>query len=598
MTFSYETEPNNSLYYANAIPEGTSVIGQVSAWNDYDFYGILVASAGTVEFNFSVLNPNYDQYSIDLFDNNGVLQRTYWTSLSGNYSISTAAAGAVYAKVSSYSGRSEYLLSASFGTSSGSFVEVEPNNSFTSADTLRPGIPVVGQVSAWNDYDFYAILVSSAGIVDFDFSVLNPDYDQYSIEFYNNNGVLQRSYSTTSSDKYSIPATGAGVVYAKVSSYSGRSEYLLSASSPVAIDYANPPIPTYSLESASDRIMEGDNATFVISSTNVAGGTVLSYTITGVQADDLVSEKLTGTAAVGGDGKATINIPTVIDKLLEGSETIVVTINGVAAQATLTDNISISQLLLHSAGKSLYKTAWGAYAIADGDLNFGDIPDSAILLRASANKAFVPKGITTIVLEGDGSFGLISQQGTGSKAKYTEQLFDSSGLAVGKATKLTLSDVLSTEMQNGTDINGDDWLGDVVVSVLDPEGYKDMQTYGLYTIVSGKTVLARGGLNVGDSHDPSITLFSSGTKPWLVPKGSLVEGIAFTDGGSLGILTLKGTNYSEQKFNVDTGLIIGKATVLRAMDLEVREFYYNTDLTGDGLISLIGQSTTPTGWDV
>ncbi len=125
-----------------------------------------------------------------------------------------------------------------------------------------------------------------------------------------------------------------------------------------------------------------------------------------------------------------------------------------------------------------------------------------------------------------------------------------------------------------------------------------MQTYGLYTIVSGKTVLARGGLNVGDSHDPSITLFSSGTKPWLVPKGSLVEGIAFTDGGSLGILTLKGTNYSEQKFNVDTGLIIGKATVLRAMDLEVREFYYNTDLTGDGLISLIGQSTTPTGWDV
>jgi hypothetical protein len=74
--------------------------------------------------------------------------------------------------------------------------------------------------------------------------------------------------------------------------------------------------------------------------------------------------------------------------------------------------------------------------------------------------------------------------------------------------------------------------------------------------------------------------------------------MAITEGGSLEVLTLRGKQYSAQKFDAQTGLAKGKATTLKTAQLDAREYYYNLDLTGDGDISLVGQETMPVGWGV
>ncbi len=67
---------------------------------------------------------------------------------------------------------------------------------------------------------------------------------------------------------------------------------------------------------------------------------------------------------------------------------------------------------------------------------------------------------------------------------------------------------------------------------------------------------------------------------------------------SLEVLTRKGTTFTSQKFDDVTGLMMGKAVKLQSDQLEAREYHYDLDLTGDGVVSLVGQESPPTGWMV
>ena len=110
--------------------------------------------------------------------------------------------------------------------------------------------------------------------------------------------------------------------------------------------------------------------------------------------------------------------------------------------------------------------------------------------------------------------------------------------------------------------------------------------------------MAASELGEDDSVGAGVTLMASKTKGWTIPAGSSIEGIALTDGGSIEVLTLKGKQYSAQKFDPDTGLMKGKAIVLKTAQVDAREYYYDLDLTGDDEVSLVGQDTAPTGWAV
>lgn len=100
-----------------------------------------------------------------------------------------------------------------------------------------------------------------------------------------------------------------------------------------------PPVtPTYALAAASTSYNEGSTAVFNLTTTNVADGTVVNYTIsgTGITAADTTAGSLTGTATVNSN-KATINIALANDNATEGAETLKVTVNTVSATTTVND---------------------------------------------------------------------------------------------------------------------------------------------------------------------------------------------------------------------------------------------------------------------
>jgi len=93
--------------------------------------------------------------------------------------------------------------------------------------------------------------------------------------------------------------------------------------------------PTFSLNAGSRSVNEGAVAVFVLSTTEVAPGTIFSYSIEGIQREDLqdfgsltqdAGGVLTGRVTLGSDGKASISIPIAADNLTEGPETMTVTV--------------------------------------------------------------------------------------------------------------------------------------------------------------------------------------------------------------------------------------------------------------------------------
>ena len=95
--------------------------------------------------------------------------------------------------------------------------------------------------------------------------------------------------------------------------------------------------PTYSLTAFNTSVDEGATAVFSLATTQVAAGTSLAYSISGVTATDLTSGLLSGSVVVASDGKATINMGIKADNLTEGSETLTVTLSGASASIIIKD---------------------------------------------------------------------------------------------------------------------------------------------------------------------------------------------------------------------------------------------------------------------
>ena len=85
--------------------------------------------------------------------------------------------------------------------------------------------------------------------------------------------------------------------------------------------------PTYSINSSADSYDEGQSALFSLVTANLAAGTFVAYTLSGISESDLESGSLTGTAVVGESGTTVISIPLAADTLTEGAETLTITLD-------------------------------------------------------------------------------------------------------------------------------------------------------------------------------------------------------------------------------------------------------------------------------
>ena len=134
------------------------------------------------------------------------------------------------------------------------------------------------------------------------------------------------------------------------------------ASTVVTINDTSLSVPTYSLSAANASVNEGSIAAFSLVTTNVAPGTSISYTITGVSTADITGG-LTGTATVDANGIAAINMAVAADFLTEGAETLTVTAQGKSASMTVNDTSTAAAVLAYAISAASSSVDEGAVAV-------------------------------------------------------------------------------------------------------------------------------------------------------------------------------------------------------------------------------------------
>ena len=149
--------------------------------------------------------------------------------------------------------------------------------------------------------------------------------------------------------------------------------------------------PTYEINANIPSVNEGSTAQFTLFTTNVAAGTVVSYSISGVTVADLQSGGLTGTVTVTSNGNTTISVPIAVDGITEGAETLTLTTQGKSASIIINDTSNASNTVqvydtdlsgnLLANGAKRYSGTAGNDTIngtAGGDLIYGNDGDDKL----------------------------------------------------------------------------------------------------------------------------------------------------------------------------------------------------------------------------
>ncbi|MCF8164025.1 MAG: hypothetical protein K9J78_09280, partial [Polynucleobacter sp.] len=100
----------------------------------------------------------------------------------------------------------------------------------------------------------------------------------------------------------------------------------------------NLPAPTYLLSSTAETVIEGGSVTFSLNTTNVAEGTNIPYTISGVSLNDIYGN-LNGSIVIDSNGRGTIEIDIRNDSFMEANETLTLSLNGVSDSVNIIDGV-------------------------------------------------------------------------------------------------------------------------------------------------------------------------------------------------------------------------------------------------------------------
>jgi len=123
------------------------------------------------------------------------------------------------------------------------------------------------------------------------------------------------------------------------------------------------PTPTYAIGRSIYNVNEGSSVTFTLSTTNVANGTLIPYTISGISLSDLSSGSLNGNFVVS-NNLATATVSLTADNLTEGTEKLTIALfDGQPSSFALAIDTSIS-LPMTLSGTNLvgwYDYTYGAY---------------------------------------------------------------------------------------------------------------------------------------------------------------------------------------------------------------------------------------------
>lgn len=371
----------------------------------------------------------------------------------------------------------------------------------------------------------------------------------------------------------------------------GGSKEVVVQPVPVPAAPAPAPAPTYALTAGATSVDEGGVAIFTLKTTNLAANSTVAYEITGVSASDLVNGKLTGTAVVGADGVAKIEIPIAADQLTEGAETLKVTAGGASATIVVNDTSITSKTV------ALSKDVDAAVGSAGNDtFNANDVTYSLSGTDTVVNSLGASDSI-------DGDVG-------------NDTLNITSALAVAIPATALVKNVETANVSTQSTVTGDfsGWTGLTALNVTASKGASTITaaattavsltntTAGLVTIAGGstQTVVTKGGVTLsGAAGAINVTDTAQGTQATTINGGTLVDLKTTTTGTAT--ITIGGTAAPTGTVNVTqtvngTGATAGGAIAVTggtnvAIVANATQATNGTDTTL-GAITVTGKSTT------
>jgi hypothetical protein len=205
---------------------------------------------------------------------------------------------------------------------------------------LVVGSSTTGVIEAVGDKDWFAVSLSAGTTYKFSLESQSGGLGDPMLKLYGFSGLLLLSDDDSGSlldAEINYTPASSGTYYLEAQASTSRSPFSVSAVTGGYKLSASTISPTYSIATSSSSVNEGSTAQFSLVTTNVAAGTVIAYSISGVSAADLQSGVLTGSVTVSSTGTTTISVPVKADGITEGAETLTLTAQGKSASVVLND---------------------------------------------------------------------------------------------------------------------------------------------------------------------------------------------------------------------------------------------------------------------
>ena len=348
-----------------------------------------------------------------------------------------------------------------------------------------------------------------------------------------------------------------------------------------------PSNPTYAIGRSLSAVNEGSSVTFTLSTTNVANGTVLPYTISGISSTDVTTGSLTGSFTVN-SGLATATITMSADQLTEGAETATLTLNNAAASNFVVVNdtsvftpatISGLQLWLDASDSSTLfdATAGGSLVTTDGAAvaRWADKSgNNRNLIQATTNarpflKTSIKNGKNVIRFDGTNDvLGL-------SNATLTNNISAVTMFAVFRSTRSLSPNVYQTAIHQSIGTNSNSTRASIYATDTTEVGGRRLDSNS-YQFVKANTLSTNEWVIAGSIHNyqaATLTAFKNGSGTSRVG-GFQTSGNTSATNSQL--ISVGGTSDANEWLNGEIAEVIIYNSALTTTQRQAVEAYLNS----------------------
>ena len=201
-----EIEDNNTENQATELTIGTAIAGNLSAYNDIDYYTFTLSEPGTIWMTFShedcvnKYGDDYADWSVILYYNinakTEIFNKLYQGGLKSEETTVKAnvPAGTYYLQVKDKSGvynPAEYGIKIDYETAVGRNIETERNDTAETANEIGLNTEYTGRRSLKTDEDWYTFTLSEPGTIWMTFSHedcenMSDSYADWNVILYDN----------------------------------------------------------------------------------------------------------------------------------------------------------------------------------------------------------------------------------------------------------------------------------------------------------------------------------------------------------------------------------------------------------------------------